>query len=210
MKRYLLPAFVVAVGLTLIAWAAQQEDQPHASADRGELMLAVRSDAPASTGGTDGDYSALTTDDIGQARVIQGAPTEGITLVASAAVTETSTGTTAVELSSVGDSLVFQLDVTAAATAVDDTLDVFIQTTVDGTKWTDVVAFTQVLGNGGAKRFLAKISKTEPQAMVENATALSAGSIRQFFGRQYRARYVVVDTDTDDASFTFSITANAG
>ena len=95
------------------------------------------------------------------------------------------------------------LDVTAASAAASDTLDVFIQAYVGG-QWVDIVAFTQVLGNGGVKRFFAKISATEPQAMFENATALAAGSVRHLISDSYRARWVIAGT----GSFTFSVKAN--
>lgn len=139
-------------------------------------------------------------------------PLEGSTLESSAARTATDAdGTTASgTLPGVGDAstIEFELDVTVAATAVDDTLDVFIQTTIDGTNWIDVVSFTQVLGNGGAKRYVAKITKSEPQAMFEASAALAAGSVRNILGKRYRARWAITDAGADDASFTFSITAN--
>lgn len=104
--------------------------------------------------------------------------------------------------------LSFELDVTAAATAAGDTLDVYVQTTLDGTNWVDVVHFTQVLGNGGVKRFFAKISKDVAETMFENATALGAAAVRNIFGHQWRARWAVTDATTDDASFTFSVHAS--
>src|SRR5690349_16504004 len=51
---------------------------------------------------------------------------------------------------------VFQLRVTAAATEVGDLLDVYVQHSVDGgTTAQDFIRFTQVLGNGGAKTYIA-------------------------------------------------------
>src|SRR5689334_7803739 len=48
------------------------------------------------------------------------------------------------------------LDVTAAAAASGDTLDVYIDTSPDGgVTWVNVVHFTQILGNGGAKKYWA-------------------------------------------------------
>ena len=129
------------------------------------------------------------------------------TLLASGARTATSAGTDAVFLPDAPNGVTFVLDVTAAATEVDDTLDVFIQTQIDGTNWVDVVSFTQVLGNGGAKRHIGKIANATAMTMFENGTALSAGNVRNIIGDQWRARYVVTDADTDNASFTFSITA---
>lgn len=102
----------------------------------------------------------------------------------------------------------FRLSVTAAATAVDDTLDVFIQTTLDGTNWFDVVHFTQVLGNGGAKVYIAKIVRDLAQAEFELATSLGAAAVRHIIGQKYRPRWAIADADADNASFTFSITAH--
>lgn len=92
------------------------------------------------------------------------------------------------------------LDVTAASAAGTDTLDVFVQSFVDG-EWVDVIHYTQVLGDGGAKRFFAKICGDEPQAMFENASALAAGSVRHLLSGQYRVRWVIAGT----GSFTFSV-----
>lgn len=136
---------------------------------------------------------------------------EPVELVASAARTATSTGTTAVDLLSrpggqPAKSIAFVLDVSAAATDAADTLDVFVQTKLDGTNWVDVVHFTQVLGNGGAKRFFAKIETDTAVTMFENGTALGAAAVRALFGREWRARWAIVDADAD-GSFTFSLVA---
>lgn len=135
---------------------------------------------------------------------------EGTELLASAARTATGEGA-AVTINDAGDHLSLQLDVTLAATEAGDTLDVFVQTTIDGTNWIDVVHFTQAVGNGGAKRHIAKISKMEPQAMFENGTALAAGSVRHILGEQYRVRWTIADVTTvGNVSFTFSVKANHG
>lgn len=129
------------------------------------------------------------------------------TLHASGAETATGTGSS---VSGFGffDVFEFQLDVTAAATQSSDTFDAYVQTTLDGTNWIDVVHFTQVLGNGGAKRFVAKISSELAESMFSTATALSAGSIRHIVGDQFRAYWAITDASTADASFTFSLTAH--
>jgi hypothetical protein len=101
--------------------------------------------------------------------------------------------------------MAFVLDVTAAATDVGDTLDVKVQTRLDGTNWVDVCSFTQVLGNGGVKRHIGKIDAGIAQAMFLNA-ALAAGSVRNLIGEVYRVAYAQVDAD-NNASFTFSVTA---
>ncbi len=130
---------------------------------------------------------------------------ENIVLLASAAQTATGTGD-AVVLDGF-EALVFQCELTAAATDVGDTLDVFVQTTIDGTTWLDVVHFTQMLGNGGAKRFVSKVSASLALTEYETGTALGAAAVRHVFGSQWRVRWAVVDADAD-ASFTFSVKAN--
>ncbi len=108
--------------------------------------------------------------------------------------------------------LVAQLDVTAAATEVDDTLDVYIDTTFDGgTKWVNIGHFTQVLGNGGAKTFALVIKNDNPgaTAVFNLSTDAAAGATRQIgFGSQIRYRGVVVDAGGTAASFTYSVKAH--
>lgn len=129
-----------------------------------------------------------------------------ITLQAAAAQTATGNGS-AVDGLGEFEQATWQLELTAAATDVGDTLDVFIQTTVDGTTWLDIVHFTQMLGNGGAKRYIAKTNAAQPLTMIETGTALAAAAVRNLFGDQYRVRWAITDADAD-CSFTFSVKAN--
>lgn len=131
---------------------------------------------------------------------------ESVALQTSAA--QTATGQSpAVKLPITYRCLTFELDLTSAATAAGDTLDVTVQTKVDQANWVDVVHFTQALGNGGAKRFLATISTALNQTMYEVGTALTAGSVRNIFGDEWRASWVIVNGTSP--SFTFSVWANA-
>lgn len=116
-------------------------------------------------------------------------------------------GTTSspVRLPGMVNGFVFVLNVTAAATDAADTLNVKVQTKLDGTNWVDVCAFTEVLGNGGALKHVAKIAAGAAQAMFVDA-ALAAGSVRNLLGDEWRTVHAQVDADSD-ASFTFSITA---
>ena len=100
--------------------------------------------------------------------------------------------------------LICILDVTAAATDIIDTLDVSVQTLIDGTNWTQICHFTQVLGNGGAKRHIGVINSHVVQAMWESSAALAAGSVRHVMGNQLRVEYVTVDADANSA-FTFTV-----
>lgn len=113
----------------------------------------------------------------------------------------------AVNLPAYVNGLVFVVDLTVTEDDVDDTLNLFIQTKIDGTNWVDVVHFTEMLGNGNAKRFVAKIAVDTAQAEFEAGAALGAAAVRHLFGDAWRARWVIVDPTGSDASFTFSITA---
>lgn len=114
----------------------------------------------------------------------------------------------AVRLPGMVNAIMFVLDVTAAATDVGDTLDVKVQTKIDGDNWLDVVHFTQVLGNGGAKRYVEKITASPAVAGFEVGTALTAGNVRNFLGDDWRVKYDQVDAAVPQAaSFTFTVTA---
>lgn len=125
---------------------------------------------------------------------------------ATAAGAISGTTTTAVFLPRPNNGIEFTLDVTAAATDVGDTFDISVQTLLDGVNWTDVIAFTQCLGNGGPKRHIAKLLTGTAQAMFEVGTALSAGNIRHLFGDQWRVKVTQVDANSN-ASFTYAVYA---
>lgn len=137
------------------------------------------------------------------------------TLLASAAQTTTSTGTAAVDLFQFcgGDhahinAIAFVLDVTNAATDAGDTLDVFVQTLIDGTNWVDVVHFTQVVGNGADDlTYIAKIERGTALSEFEIGTTLTATNARDIFGEQWRVRFAITDSGTDNATFTFGVYA---
>ncbi|HXT57661.1 MAG TPA: hypothetical protein VN699_03455 [Pirellulales bacterium] len=130
---------------------------------------------------------------------------ESVALHASAA--ETASGTSAaVKLPIEFRAVAFEFDLTAAAAAAGDTLDVVIQTKSDQSNWLDVVHFTQALGNGGAKRYVAAISAGVNQAVVETiGTALTAGNVRNIWGDEWRASWTIVNSS--NPSFTFSVWA---
>lgn len=101
------------------------------------------------------------------------------------------------------------LDVTAAATAVNDTLNVYIDTSFDGgITWVNIGHFTQVLGNGGVKRFLMSF-KANPLAtsnVVDHGANQTAGNALQVgFGDRIRYRGVVVEGGS--AAFTYAVKA---
>ena len=101
------------------------------------------------------------------------------------------------------------LSVTAAATAVGDTFDVYIDTSPDGgTTWLNVGHFTQVLGNGGAKTFTMALSADNPgTSSVTNVTSDCAAGVTRQFGICDRLRYRSVVASASAPSFTFGIKA---
>lgn len=134
-----------------------------------------------------------------------------ITLLASAARTTSDTAAISnVNHLEMVESGVFFLNISAAAAAVGDTLDVYLQHTVDGTNYDDFVHFTQALGNGGAKKFQAQwerdVTPTTPQK-APNDAALSAGVAQGPVGSSWRLKWVVVDGGAHGQAFTFSVTA---
>lgn len=112
------------------------------------------------------------------------------------------------------DSIVILLNVTAAATEAGDTLDVYVDTSLDGgTTWINVVHFPQVLGNGGAKKYTAVLAPQGGQSATATDVSAdaAANTVRAgILGDQLRARYTTVDVaTTTNMSFTFGVTAFA-
>jgi hypothetical protein len=106
------------------------------------------------------------------------------------------------------------LDVTVAATDAADTLDVYLQHSIDGTIYDDFVHFTQVLGNGSAKQFFAEWSATaspESELHAPQDAGIAAGVLQGPAGATWRLKWVIVDgaPGSADQSFTFSVSLYA-
>lgn len=142
----------------------------------------------------------------GEARAAK-AVYEATTLAASAARTATgNTQATPVRLP-VAPAYTFILDQTNAADAAGDTLDVFIQTLLDGTNWVDVVHFTQSTGDGtDALRYVSKIAVDLACAEFETGTSLGAAAVRNLAGDSWAVRWAIANGGGAH-SFTFSVTA---
>jgi len=100
------------------------------------------------------------------------------------------------------------LDLTAAATDVDDTLDVYLDTSIDGgTSWLNSAHFTQCLGNGGTNKFFAVLDPTTPgTAVLAAATDCAVSVVRpSLVGDAFRGRYVIVDPAGANAAFSFTL-----
>ena len=133
---------------------------------------------------------------------------DNLTLVSSAA--RTASDTTTVKGLAPYTSAYFMLDVTAAATEVGDKLAVFVQREMPNGDWMDIISFTEVLGNGGAKKYRADVypgaTGGETSGTI-NDGALTAGSVADLaWGDALRFKWTVTDASTDNASFTFSVT----
>lgn len=101
------------------------------------------------------------------------------------------------------------LDVTAAATDAGDTLDVYLDTSFDGgVTWVNIGHFTQLAGNGGAKRFIMAF-KAAPVASSNSVLATTdqtaANALQIGFGDRFRYRAVEANTSTANSSYTFSL-----
>lgn len=129
-----------------------------------------------------------------------------VTLLSSTIRTASDTGG-AIELHRGLKGLVFLLNVTAGASTVSDTLDCYVQDSIDGVTYDDLVHFTQVLGNSPIKKFKATVScevtPTIPQA-VPQSLAMSAGARQGPVGQYLRGSFVVAGGTAK--SFTFSLT----
>jgi hypothetical protein len=137
---------------------------------------------------------------------------EYFTLRASA-VTAATAGTNGTAYTLSGERLVIMLymSVTALATDVGDTLDVYVDISPDGgTTWINAVHFPQQLGTGAAVKYVATLEATAGMTAPLVVTADAAVNVvRQgILGSQIRARYVMVDADAD-GNFTWSLTGYA-
>lgn len=136
---------------------------------------------------------------------------ETITLAASAARTADGSGTW-VYVGGERSKFLFHLDITASATDAGDTLDVFIDVSLDGTNSAgNAVHFTQQAGNGAAAAEIAVLDATNPgtATVVVTADAAAAAVRPGLFGPYYRARWEVVDSGDANSSHTFAVTAYA-
>jgi hypothetical protein len=106
---------------------------------------------------------------------------------------------------------VFYLDVTAAAAAAGDTLDVYVQSAVDTSGgWNDFIHFTQVLGNGGAKQYIATwqpLGTAETDVIAPQNGAISPGVVQNVQAFTWKVKWVIVNAGAGAQSFTFSLKA---
>lgn len=114
------------------------------------------------------------------------------------------------EFDQVFSELVAVLDVTAAQTEAGDLLDVYIDTSFDnGATFVNIGRFTQVTGDGGAKRYIMSFKSnpiTASNSIDATADQAESAALQIGFGDRIRYRATVTDaTTTGNVSFTFSL-----
>ena len=105
---------------------------------------------------------------------------------------------------------VMLLDVTAAASIAADTLDIYVDWSIDNVIWFNGAHFTQILGNGGVKKFFTIFDPTGGLAADVDVTSDCAVHVTRpaTFGAYMRGRYTLVSGEGTH-SFTFSLTGYA-
>ena len=138
---------------------------------------------------------------------------ESISLFASAVRSTATAGTngTAVNLGGERRRFIFLLDLTNAGNAGGDTLDVYVDWSIDGITYYNGVHFTQILGNGAdALTYFTVCDPTGGLAADVAITADAAVNTTRpaLFGPYVRGRYVLVNGGGTH-TFTFSLTGYA-
>ena len=97
--------------------------------------------------------------------------------------------------------------ITASAAAAGDTLDVYVDFSLDSTTWYNAAHFTQQAGNGAARTEFAVLDPANPGVAVVNVTTdAAAAAVRPaLFGPYMRARWAVVNAGGGAQSHTFSV-----
>jgi hypothetical protein len=134
-----------------------------------------------------------------------------VTLLASATRVTAVTNEAGTAIVNIGNArrVVALLNVTAAAGAAGDVLDVYIDVSIDGVTWLNAAHFTQVAGNSAAIKHYAVLDSVAVAATTFNVTADCASGVTKpyLFGTQIRARHTLVDAGSHGQSVTFGVTA---
>jgi len=104
--------------------------------------------------------------------------------------------------------MIILLDITASTHEAADTLDVYVDFSMDNLIWYNAVHFTQKAGNTAAIREIAVLDPAAPGAVVINVTADAASGVVRpaIFGPYCRVRSVAVEGNADaDVSHTFAV-----
>lgn len=97
--------------------------------------------------------------------------------------------------------------ITVSAADAGDTLDVYVDFSLDNSVWHNAIHFTQQAGTGAARTEYAVLDPTTPgTAVIDVTTDAAAAAVRPaLFGPYMRARWAIVDSGDGDQSHTFSV-----
>jgi hypothetical protein len=97
--------------------------------------------------------------------------------------------------------------ITVSAHEAGDTLDVYVDVSLDNSIWHNAIHFTQQAGNGAARTEYAVLDPSNPGTSVINVTTdAAAAAVRPaLFGPYMRARWAIADSGDADSSHTFSV-----
>jgi len=127
-----------------------------------------------------------------------------VELADESAATATGTGTAVAAPGGRIGAMQFIFDLTSAASTGSDTLDVYVETTLDGTNWIEIVHFAQVTGSATTYQMAGKIVAGLKEDLFTTSATLAASAHRDLFGSQYRAKWTITD-DSGSASFAFTV-----
>lgn len=103
--------------------------------------------------------------------------------------------------------ITFQLSTTAAS-GTTPTLDVKVQTSLDGVVWFDVLAFFPATSVSEFLKSLPvtsrEVAALDDNATMNSVTILTADTVRSMFGPLFRVRWIIGGTTP---SFTFKVEA---
>jgi hypothetical protein len=107
------------------------------------------------------------------------------------------------------EAMTIVLEVSDAATEVGDTLDVFIDFSLDNAVWYNGGHFAQKPGNGPDSKHLMQFGHSSPgNSTIEISSDCGPGSVRPAsMGNFMRVRCVVVDDGATNASFAVRVSA---
>ena len=127
-----------------------------------------------------------------------------------AATTTAGTNSTAVSIGGYWKRAVIQLSETASGVDAADTLDVYVDLSLDGASWIPAIHFTQKAGNAAASTEIAILDPSNPgtDTVVVTSDPAAAKVRPAAFGLQMRERHVIVNGAGGNApSHTYSVKA---
>jgi hypothetical protein len=134
-----------------------------------------------------------------------------IMLAASAARTPTAGTNGDTVLVDPWERLLALVEFTAKATDTGDLCDVYLDVSPDGgATWINAAHFTQALGDGtdAASEYVVLYANTPGTAGIAATSDANSGAVRPtIFGNAIRARWIIVNSGTANASFTFKVRA---